>query len=246
MSISREQEFWDEHVPDLEHCRHVYNVGPSASTLMAIEAIMPVAGKGVLDFACGAGVLSAWMAARGAIVTGVDISPASIARAEELVTHLGLEATFTTASLSELPERTFDSVIGQYALHHVDLSQTGPMLQRVMKPDAVGAFVETMGLNPALNFARTRLSGHGPVARYGSDDERPLDRRDLEKLRQIFGTVQLETAQMALLRIFDRNVLKYEKQRVSRLLGRTDDVLLRCGFGRLSYHQVVMVRNTRG
>jgi len=244
LTISREREFWDEHVPDLGHCLAVYERGPSPSVRGVLQAIAPLAGKRVLDFACGPGVLSAWLAARGAEVTGVDISPGSVARARELAGRLGLAATFTTAALDDLPEESFDAAVGEYALHHVDLETVAPRLLRLLRPGAPAAFVETMALNPLLNFARAHLTGRGVVAQWGTDDEHPISARDLEMLRATFGSLRLETRQMQFLRLLDRNILRARVPVASRMLALADDWMLAQGWGRLSYCQVVTVQRS--
>jgi SAM-dependent methyltransferase len=238
----REAAFWDEHVPPLEQCVRDYETGPSPNASLLIDTINPVPGKRVLDFACGAGILSAWIADRGAEVTGVDVSPHSVQRAAELNAYVRTEAVFTT-SLDGLESASFDAIVGHYALHHVDIPTIGSQLSRLLKPGGVGAFVETMGLNPALRFARDHLVGRGPVASLGSDDERPIDEADLAVLRSIFGAVELHAAEVRFFGILDRNVFRYRSRLASRLAKQADGLLLRHGRTRWSYHQVVVVRN---
>jgi SAM-dependent methyltransferase len=240
---AREQAFWDEHVPALDYCVAEYLAGPSPNTGRMLAAIEPVDGRRVLDFACGAGVTSAFLAARGARVTGIDISPASIAQARQLAERVGVSADFIAGELTAetFPDGSFDAVVGHYALHHVDLSVIAPIIGRLLAPGGRGAFVETMGLNPALNLARRLLPGRGGVASYGSEDERPLQRSDLDVLEQSIGPVALTVGELRFLRIFDRNVLRYRRPRASAALAAADDLLLRAGLGVLSYHQVVEV-----
>lgn len=239
----REQAFWDEHVPPLDRCARQYEAGPDPNTEAMLDAIAPLQGRRVLDFACGAGLTAAFLAQRGALVTGIDISPASIARARELAGRCGLEVDFIAGELTRatFPRGSFDAVVGHYALHHVDLSAIAPILGEVLVPGGRGAFVETMGLNPLLNLARRRLAGRGQVASYGSEDERPLDRSDLRMLERHVGPVKRVVSEMRFLRILDRNVLRYRWPAASKALGAIDDALLRLGLGVLSYHQVVTV-----
>jgi SAM-dependent methyltransferase len=238
---AREEVFWDEHVPDLEHCLRELEAGPDPNTTAMFGAIAPLEGLRVLDFACGPGVTAAFLAKRGAIVTGIDISPVSIARGRELAQHTGLSIDFVVGELTpdSFSPATFDAVVGRYALHHVDLAQVAPILGGILVPGGRCAFVETMALNPLLNFARRRIAGYARVANLGSDDEHPLRRADLHILETNLGQVRLLVGEMRFLRIFDRNVLRYGHPRVSAFLAGIDDVLLRCGLGVLSYHQVV-------
>ncbi len=245
---AREQAFWDEHVPVLEHCLRQYEAGPDPNTQAMLDALGPLEGQRVLDFACGAGVTAAFLAQRGALVTGIDISPASIERARELAERIGLSIDFLAGELTPatFPPGSFDAVAGHYALHHVDLTVIAPILGEILVPGGRGAFVETMGLNPLLNLSRRRLAGRGRVASYGSEDERPLDAADLRVLERSVGGVERAVGEMRFLRILDRNVLHYRRPVASKLLGALDDVLLRLGLGVLSYHQVVKVTKGLG
>jgi len=239
---SRERAFWDEHVPALDYCIGEYRAGPDPNTKAMLDALEPLAGKRVLDFACGAGVTAAFLAARGARVTAIDISPASIEQARELAAEVGVEVEFIAGELTadSFPPESFDAVAGHYALHHVDLTVIAPIFRELLVPGGRGAFVETMGLNPVLSLSRSLLSGRGAVASYGSDDERPIDRADLNVIEMEIGKVELVTGELRFLRIFDRNVLRYRHPEVSKVLGRLDDAMLAAGWGRLSYHQVVV------
>ena len=239
----REREFWDEHVPELHRTYARYLRGPEPNTRAMLDAVEPLAGMRVLDFACGAGLTASFLAQRGAHVTAIDISPASVARAGELAERAGQSIEFIAGELGPgtFPPESFDVVVGRYALHHVHLPTIAPILNDVLKANGRGAFLETMGLNPILNISRRRMAGRGGVASYGSDDERPIDRGDLRVLRDAFGSVELTVGEMRFLRIFDRNVLRYSRPGAARALGAIDDGLLKLGLGFLSYHQIVKV-----
>ena len=243
LSTQREQLFWDQHLPSLEACLAEFHSGPDPNTEAMLDAVAPLAGRRTLDFACGAGVTSAWLAARGGIVTAIDVSPASIARARELARELGLQIEFTVGELrpDTYPPGSFDAIVGRFALHHVDIQGVAVAIANVLAPSGRGAFVETMGFNPVLNLARRRLAGRAGVAKLGSDDEHPLTRKDLDVLAAEIGNVDLKVEEFTFMRIFDRNVLRCRWPMLSRLMGRIDDTLLSAGLGRLSFHQVVKV-----
>jgi 2-polyprenyl-3-methyl-5-hydroxy-6-metoxy-1,4-benzoquinol methylase len=245
--VERERAFWDEHVPALDQCLREYESGPDPNTARMLDAVAPLAGRRVLDFGCGAGVTSAWLAQRGATVTGIDISPASIERARELAQHAGLTIELMASELtpSTFPAESFDAVVGRYVLHHIDLTAIAPIIDRILVPGGKGAFLETIGLNPLLRFCRRWLAGRAGVASYGSEDERPISHADLDVLRRTIGEVSLEVGQMTFLRILDRNVLRFRVPRVSALLGTLDDRMLRFGMSSWSYHQVVTVTKAR-
>jgi 2-polyprenyl-3-methyl-5-hydroxy-6-metoxy-1,4-benzoquinol methylase len=114
-SLKREQAFWDEHVPSFDEWRHQYETPPDANTAAMLDAVEPLDGRTVVDFACGGGVTSAWLAARGAKVTGLDISPVSVRAAAEYCQAVGLDASFVAADLAsaDLPVDCFDRIIGR-------------------------------------------------------------------------------------------------------------------------------------
>lgn len=239
----REEEFWDEHVLTLDESLREYGKGPDPNTALLLDALEPLEGRSVLDFACGTGLVSAWLAERGAHVTGLDISPRSIERAREFCEAVGARVTFVTGELGEvdLGRGSFDRIAGRFALHHVDCARVTPILADHLRAGGVAAFLETMDSNPILRLARRRLAGRLGIPRYGSADEHPLSRRDLEHIRAAFGSLSLDVAQMRFLRIFDRNVLGYRRPAVSRVVGALDDLLLnRARWRSGSYHQVLV------
>lgn len=239
----RERDFWGHHIPSLEACLAEYRSGPDPNTDAMMHAVEPVAGARILDFACGGGVTSAWLTARGAEAVGVDLSPDSLARAREVHDALGLGATFV-ATLEEADELgPFDGVVGRYALHHTDVSETAPLLARLVRPGGTGAFVETFATNALLRFSRGTLIGRFGIRKVGTPDERPLDRDDLAALRSAFGQLEVTCAEMHFLRLLDRQVLQYRYPSVSSAIRWVDD-----GIGKLprsaalSYFQVISLR----
>ena len=67
-------------------------------------------GARVLDVPCGAGRLSVPLAARGAALTGIDISPAFVEAAREAASAAGVSARFSVGDMRELPRGAFDAV----------------------------------------------------------------------------------------------------------------------------------------
>lgn len=73
-------------------------------------------GLDAIELGCGTGYVSAWMARRGARVTGIDISAAQLATARRLAEHHGMEITFVegNAEAVALPDEAFDFAISEY------------------------------------------------------------------------------------------------------------------------------------
>lgn len=241
--LDNERTFWDHHIPPLASCLEEYRRGPDPNTAALLDAMEPLEGRTVLDFACGAGVMSAWLTDRGAKVTGVDLSDGAVDRAVELFDTLDMRATFVAedvATLVEAESAGFDRIVGRYALHHVDPQVVGPLLAGCMASDGKAGFVETMVTNPVLRLARKRLVGRFGVPRLGTLDEKPLTAGDVAYLHTIFGPGDLEAAEFTFLRILDRQIFKYRSPLVSRAFGAVDDLLGRPpSLTFLSYHQVL-------
>ena len=132
-------------------------------------------------------------------------------------------------------------VVGRYALHHVDCEEVAPQMVGLLRPGAVGAFVETFDSNPLLRLARRRVVGRLGVPRYGTPDEQPLRPADIAAVRDAFGSAKAVVPEMAFLRMLDRQVLRYRWRPASRILGGIDDLLGKIDrLSFLSYHGVLV------
>lgn len=94
-----------------------------------------VAGRTILDAGCGSGPLTVLLRERGAMVTGIDASPAMIALARE---RLGDDVPLHVGDLAEpLPfaDGAFDDVIASLVLHYLE-DWDAPLaeLRRVLRP----------------------------------------------------------------------------------------------------------------
>lgn len=81
----------------------------------------PLEGASLLDVCCGSGMAAELYVARGARVTGIDISEKSIARARSRAKRHGFEATFIVGDAEKLPfpDQSFDVVSVHDGLHHL-------------------------------------------------------------------------------------------------------------------------------
>jgi SAM-dependent methyltransferase len=84
------------------------------------EFLAPVAGRTVLDVGTGTGRAAIAVAARGAIVTGVDASAQMLAVAERRAKDAGIRVTFAAGDAHGLafPDRSFDAAICLRVLMH--------------------------------------------------------------------------------------------------------------------------------
>jgi SAM-dependent methyltransferase len=146
----------------------------------------PLAGHRVLDVGCGMGENAILLALAGGEVTGVDLSPRSIAVAERRARASGLPRLprFVCAPIesADLPERSFDVVWADGLLHHVlpELDLVLARLGVLARPGARVVLSEPVNRIPALRALRKAL----PIPFDATPGERPLEEAELEVVRR--------------------------------------------------------------
>jgi trans-aconitate methyltransferase len=106
-----------------------------------IELLAAKPGEKILDIGCGTGHLTAEIAAKGAVVTGVDQSPAMIAEAKEKYPEIDF-AVMDASAMTFQSE--FDAVFSNAALHWIpDAEGVVRSVSRALKPG--GRFVAEFG-----------------------------------------------------------------------------------------------------
>ena len=189
----RERAFHDERYgddPDRARAEKFYEAGnESAAQYRAVLATV-TSGARVLEYGCGTGSAAFDLAARGAEVLGIDISPVAIAAATAEAVQRGITAglrfELMNAEALPLPADSFEVVCGSGVLHHLDLARALPEVARVLRPDGWAVFVEPLGHNPLINAYRRRT----PEMR--TPDEHPLRLDDFALARRHFGIVEVE------------------------------------------------------
>ncbi|MEW6677896.1 MAG: bifunctional 2-polyprenyl-6-hydroxyphenol methylase/3-demethylubiquinol 3-O-methyltransferase UbiG [Pseudomonadota bacterium] len=110
-----------------------------------------VAGKRVVDVGCGGGILAESMAAKGATVTGIDLSEKAlkVARLHQLESGVQVDYRLIAAeSLAEEAPDSFDVVTCMEMLEHVpDPVSILAACQRMVKPGG-WVFLSTLNRNP--------------------------------------------------------------------------------------------------
>jgi SAM-dependent methyltransferase len=119
--------------------------------------------ESILDLGCGDGQLTERLAASGAQLTGVDLSPQMIAAARAR----GVDAREGSAESLPFADRSFDAVFSNAALHWVR-NQDAMMaeVRRVLKPG--GRFVAEMAGHG--NLAAMRVAFMTVLAKHGQSD----------------------------------------------------------------------------
>jgi len=116
-----------------------------------IEQSVGLAGKRVLDVGCGGGLLSEGMAARGAQVTGIDLSEKPLGVARLHLLESGNQVDYRMISAEHLAEEapaSFDVVTCLEMLEHVpNPASVVSACARLVKPGGT-VFFSTLNRNP--------------------------------------------------------------------------------------------------
>ena len=156
-----------------------------------LERVGSVQGKRILDYGCGSGWLGVNLTKRGAHVEGFDISGKliEVATLRARINGVSHACNFRKMTGEELeyPDQYFDLVAGISILHHVELPQSMYHLQRVMRKGAVGVFIEPLGENPILNWARDKVFNVHHGLKKDKSTERPLTYGDIHTIGRSFA-----------------------------------------------------------
>ncbi len=171
-------DWWDEHAGDDGDVYHRHLILPALLTALGDVASLPV-----LDLGCGNGLSSRILARRGARVTGVDLSPSLVARAQERERHEPLGITYLVADAASLPlfpDGSFARVTANTVLMNAaDGAALLREVARLLQPG--GRFVASL-LHPCFE-----VPGHSDWAR----EETPAGERLMRRVwryREPFST----------------------------------------------------------
>ena len=116
-----------------------------------IDAAISLSGKRILDVGCGGGLLSEGMAARGANVTGIDLSEKPLGVARLHLLESGQKVDYRKISVEQMAQETpgaFDAVTCLEMLEHVpDQASVVASCARLVKPGGQ-VFLSTLNRNP--------------------------------------------------------------------------------------------------
>ena len=160
--------------------------GEFAEALIDAAGVSP--GLAVLDLCCGTGIVGRAAKARGAIPTGLDFSPAMLARAR--VNAPGIRFEQGDAEALPFEANTFDAVVSNFGVHHLPVpARAMAEAFRVLKPG--GRVALATWAAPAENIAWKLLfdaiRAHGdPNAAKAPPSGGNLD--SAEAMRRLFGS----------------------------------------------------------
>jgi SAM-dependent methyltransferase len=152
------------------------------------DRVRDIAGQSVLIVGCSDKGVTAF-AKRGADVTGIDISSASVAKLNAELENAGVSgharALVMDAEDVDLPAASFDLICCTGVLHHLDVERSCRSWSRLLKPGGRVVMQEPMAWNPGVALYRVLT----PEAR--TPFEHPLKPRDIAILRRFFSQVDV-------------------------------------------------------
>lgn len=142
--------------------------------------------KDVLEIGCSSGTNAAIYIKSCVSYTGIDISDEAINIANSKFKQNEVTFFCSDAHILSFRANTFDCVIVNSLLHHMDLAVVLKEIHRVLKTDGLLIFREPLGTNVLFNLYRFLT----PSAR--TVDEMPLNFSDLKIIDKHFIPVRVE------------------------------------------------------
>jgi 2-polyprenyl-3-methyl-5-hydroxy-6-metoxy-1,4-benzoquinol methylase len=200
--LEREAKFHDDYAAELDASEidvdEMFTVATAIENKYILAKFGDLRGKRMLDYGCGSGEAAVHFAKQGAAVVGIDVSKGMLRTAESLAKLNGVAVDWRLVSGDAIPAEAgeFDFVYGSGVLHHVDLSVARRELPRVMRPNAIGCFIEPLGYNPVIDVYRVLANS------VRTADEVPLTFEDVERFSESFGSVTHKEFWLAALAVF--------------------------------------------
>jgi SAM-dependent methyltransferase len=150
-------------------------------------------GKKILDYGCGNGVHSFWLADCGGDITGVDLSEKSLEIAKKRARRekSGSNVKFLVQDCEKLefPDNYFDIIFDGGSFSSLDLKNAFPGLVRVLKSSGFLVGIETFGHNPFTNFKRQLNKVFGKRTSWAASHIFSL--KDIELAKEFFGSTDV-------------------------------------------------------
>lgn len=204
--------------------------------------------KVILDCGCGTGELSVVLALLGATVFAIDICEENIKitveRAKVNNVENRVKAFVMPVEKLTFDDGTFDFVVGEFVLHHVDVESTGKEIFRVMRVGGKAVFHENTDNNKIIILFRWLL----PKAyRLRDNLEYPLRKEEIATLKTIFnGRLSVYSPSFHFFQLLDI-LFKRRYILISKFISKIDSFLAK-GFPllkRYSYYHVLLMEKNR-
>lgn len=150
-------------------------------------------GKKILDYGCGNGIHSVWLAQYGARVVGIDLSKNSLEVAKKRIRKQGLdnkvEFLLMDCENMNFPDNYFDIIFDGGTFSSLDIKKVFPELRRILKPGGFLIGIETFGHNPFTNFKRRINKLIGKRTKWAA--EHIIKMNDLKEAERYFSKIEI-------------------------------------------------------
>jgi len=148
--------------------------------------------KKVLDYCCGDGNVSVFLAKNEIEVVGIDISEVSIQNSKNLAKKEGVENKVSffviDAEKTNFPDNYFDGILCTGVLHHLDIKRAFKEMARILKPEGSIICIEPLAYNPIFQLYR-KLTPH---LRTKWEAEHILTKKDINLAKNYFEKIETQ------------------------------------------------------
>jgi len=149
--------------------------------------------KIILDYGCGNGIHSAFLAELASKMIGIDLSENSLKIAKSRIEKINLsdktEFLVMDCEKTNFENNIFDIIFDGGTFSSLDLSLVYPEIVRILKPEGALIGIETFGHNPLTNFKRkiNKILGK----RTGWAASHIFQDKDLKTAKEYFNKVEV-------------------------------------------------------
>ena len=216
-----------EDTREISKVRFVYMVIKYAKK--RFNRLQNVSNLNILDIGCGQGIERALRFTKNNCqYTGIDISEECINSNKEKIKNLYQNISYHVDDANELKSvknSPFDLIILSGTLHHLDIDKALDAMKRITRDERSQVIMwEPMGTNPIINLFRYFTPSLRTI------DEKPLDFKDLNKIKKIFPNTTYELHSILSLLIVPIALINTKFSKVltnilSEVLGRIDRLI---------------------
>ena len=236
----KELEKDDQAFKRLTSNRKFYSIARKNISFIVDYLVTKYKNKRVLDYCCGDGSFTIFLAKKGIHMIGIDISEVSIQNGKNLIKTEGLEDRISLfamdAEKTEFPNSYFNGILCGGVLHHLNIENAYKEMARILKPEGTIICNEPLAYNPIFQLYR-RLTSH---LRTKWEMEHILTQRDINLAKKYFGKIEIKFFHLAtLLAVPLRNLPGFDS--VLSALEGVDSIILKLpGFQWLAW-QVIFI-----
>lgn len=202
----------------------------------AYKLLGDISGSKVLDLGCGDGKSSVILAKKGAHVNACDISKKAIeyTKIRARLNSVQNKVTCEVSAVENMSFSTnnFDYIFGVAILHHINIENSLPEINRVLKPGGKAIFVEPISFSFILDKIRHLRIVTSFIPDSGqdvliTDDEKQISIDEFYSMKNVFKSADYKA--FRLLSRLDRIICGYpvnEQNSAVRLLNKIDRILL--------------------